>query len=552
MIRHLFTIGFLCLNTALLLLCSPGSGGTDLPNTNTIVGKLTATDGSPSFHTKVVLVPNDFNVVTDSSPLLVLTDTTDEHGVFQFSIKEPGEYTITAVQLENRTRAIISNVQVLGDTLELAAKALSKPGQIRVTIPDAADRSTGYFYIPGTTISAKINKDSSTVTLDSVPADTILSINYNEVGTFHEKVIRFDIPVSSEHTTNIVFPSLNRAKPIYFNTTKSGAAVTTSVTDFPVLVRLSSKNFTFSQAATDGNDIRFSKNNGSPLYFEIEKWDPSNKTAIFWVRIDTLLGACDTQSIMMYWGASAASVSESNGAAVFDTSKGFQGVWHFSEQSGTVFKDATFNKYNGTLRGSSSLMSTQGIIGPAQLFDGNDFIEMTGTAGGPLNFPQHGNYSISAWVNIDSLSGEYQLIASKGDKQYNLQFRGATKNWQFTEYQDTTGWDETVSGAAARTWVHLVGVRAGTRQYLYVNGICADSVIYNHPFIASDTTVAEKKGLRNTSCNFMIGKKVDYAEWFFKGSIDEVRVMSISPSAEWIKLCYMNQKSEDLLVVYRK
>jgi hypothetical protein len=49
----------------------------------------------------------------------------------------------------------------------------------------------------------------------------------------------------------------------------------------------------------------------------------------------------------------------------------------------------------------------------------------------------------------------------------------------------------------------------------------------------------------------MVGKKVDYNSWFFKGGIDEVRVMSVMPDADWIKLCYMNQKSEDLLVVFK-
>jgi hypothetical protein len=194
--------------------------------------------------------------------------------------------------------------------------------------------------------------------------------------------------------------------------------------------------------------------------------------------------------------------------------------------------------------------SVQGIIGNANVFNGADFIEMRGTASSTLNFPQHGTYSVSAWVNIDSLAGEYQMIASKGDKQYNLQFKEATKNWQFTEYQDTIGWDETSSGASARSWVYLVGVRANLKQYLYVNGVCADSGIYNLPYSPSDTTYAERHGYRNTTCNFMIGKKVDYSAWFFKGMIDEVRVSSTAQSRDWIKLCYMNQRNDDRLVVF--
>ena len=133
--------------------------------------------------------------------------------------------------------------------------------------------------------------------------------------------------------------------------------------------------------------------------------------------------------------------------------------------------DATENHFDGTAENMNASSSVSGAIGNARKFDGiSAFIRMSGTAGSSLSFPQHGTYSVSAWVNIDSLAGEYQMIASKGDKQYNLQFRGETKNWQFTEYQDTVGWDETVSGATAREWVYLVGVRSDVKQYLYVNG----------------------------------------------------------------------------------
>jgi hypothetical protein len=39
--------------------------------------------------------------------------------------------------------------------------------------------------------------------------------------------------------------------------------------------------------------------------------------------------------------------------------------------------------------------------------------------------------------------------------------------------------------------------------------------------------------------------------FFFKGIIDKVRGTSVAPSADWVKLCYMNQKAEDALVAFR-
>ena len=554
MIRRFLVIGFLALTFAFLFQCERSAisadGGTDFPNTKTVVGSLISSGCKPSSHSKVKIVSSTFDPVTDRATSLLLEDTTDGNGQYRFSLADTGVYTITAVQLEERSRAMVCGIHVQTDTVRVDPAMMQKPGAITVALSEGLASANGYIYVPGTTISAMLT-NGGFASLDSVPAGIIPSVNYGEVGQAARRVIRFDCPVSPGGTTEILYPSWSYAKQIKLNTTSTGAAVAGNVRGFPVLVRLSSGNFTFAQARADGSDLRFAKNDGSPLNFEIETWDPANASAAIWVLIDTIFGNNGTQNIMMYWGASTSSAASiSNSQAVFDTANGFQGVWHFSGPIGSAALDATANGYNGAPRGKTLPVSAHGIIGNATGLNGANFFEMPGTASGPLNFPQHGIYSVSAWVNMDSLSGEYQMIASKGDKQYNLQFKGATKNWQFTEYQDTIGWDETVSGAAARSWVYLFGVRTNAKQYLYVNGVCADSAIYNLPFSASDTTYAERHGFRNTTCNFMIGKKVDYSAWFFKGLIDEVRVSSIARSPDWIKLCYMNQKNDDMLVVF--
>jgi hypothetical protein len=68
--------------------------------------------------------------------------------------------------------------------------------------------------------------------------------------------------------------------------------------------------------------------------------------------------------------------------------------------------------------------------------------------------------------------------------------------------------------------------------------------------------------VRNTSNDLYIGrfaeevtlppmgpKVVGYNH--FKGSIDEVRIISRSQSADWIRLCYMNQRPDDQLVQFK-
>jgi hypothetical protein len=63
---------------------------------------------------------------------------------------------------------------------------------------------------------------------------------------------------------------------------------------------------------------------------------------------------------------------------------------------------------------------------------------------------------------------------------------------------------------------------------------------------------------RNTGDDFTIGRHarevlIPYAEgWcYFRGKIDEIRVMNVALNADWNKLCYMNQKAEDALIEFR-
>ena len=53
-------------------------------------------------------------------------------------------------------------------------------------------------------------------------------------------------------------PSWQYRKKITIN----GGLIDADLTDFPVLVKLTSSNFEFSQARSDGYDIRFTKSDG--------------------------------------------------------------------------------------------------------------------------------------------------------------------------------------------------------------------------------------------------------------------------------------------------
>ena len=216
--------------------------------------------------------------------------------------------------------------------------------------------------------------------------------------------------------------------------------------------------------------------------YEIERWDAAGQQAEIWVKVDTVFGNDSTHYVNIYWGASAAPMS--NSAAVFDTANGFQGVWHLAEAGNTVAKDATINGYIGTPFGMTAASSVSGAIGMARNFNGSSaYIQMTGTATGKLNFSEDGFYSVSVWVNADTLdvsadsgTSRHDLtIVSKDNCQYSLKcFR---TDFAFIQYKNAIGWESSISPAIVAIWKYVVGVCSGTRQYLYVDGICmADSV----------------------------------------------------------------------------
>jgi hypothetical protein len=94
--------------------------------------------------------------------------------------------------------------------------------------------------------------------------------------------------------------------------TNSGGAV---LSNFQVHVTLDGA-FDFTQAKSDGSDIRFTSDDGVTLVpFWMEAWDPGNKKASFWLKVPTVQTAGTT--LYMYHGNSAAT-SVSNGNATFE------------------------------------------------------------------------------------------------------------------------------------------------------------------------------------------------------------------------------------------
>lgn len=152
-------------------------------------------------------------------------------------------------------------------------------------------------------------------------------------------------------------------KKLGFDTTASGAEIKEEVTQLPMLVRLHSGNFTFSQAKPDGADLRFFAADGkTALKYQIENFDPANELANLWVTLPKLSANAKTDSVVLAWGNDKA-VSEADGKAAYDAAQIF--VFHFGDAAGV--KDATANANHA--KASSAVPLPTGPIGAGLSFD---------------------------------------------------------------------------------------------------------------------------------------------------------------------------------------
>jgi hypothetical protein len=525
----------------LSLQCSrldPLAGTATQSGNGCVVGTLLTVSGAPAAGTQIKLFPADYDPVRDGVNIPI--DTTNNLGRYAFGNIDTGTYAVAALHLNQKTRAARFGIAVAGDTVTLEPDTLRISGTIKIAMPDSADVLKGYFFIPGTEIEVFLYGSNGTIIMDSVPAGIIPVISYAvKNSSTAPRSIGNTIAVTPADTTIIAYPAWRSSKKLFLNTSSSGAQVAGTVTDFPVLVRLNGSNFEFSTARVNGEDIRFSKANGAPFPYEIERWDATSQAAEVWVKVDTVYGNDSTHFINMYWGlrsTGSATVSLSNSAAVFDSVQGNVGVWHLDPS----LNDATIFGDNGI---DSSTTDAVGIIGRCRHFDPalHSFITIPNES----RFDITTNITLSAWVQVDSLYVGWEAIITKGDNTYRLHCDTTLKDAVFSTSTFAANQTDTVINRLySKTriddhqWHFICGVFDSSVMHIYIDGI-----------LEGERPVTSPCQVNNF--NVMIGNNGGMPNRFFAGSIDEVRILHAAMSADWVTLCYMNEKENEVLVEFK-
>lgn len=334
-----------------------------------------------------------------------------------------------------------------------------------------------------------------------------------------------------------------RRKVTFDNTTSNIGVTSEALTDFPVLLKLSSSNIDYANTQNSGQDIRITDSNGTTLLnYEIEKWDESG-TSYVWTKVPSVDIDSSTDYVYVYYGNSAALDAQ---AATSVWNSNFKMVQHMEESgNGTSgeFIDSTSNDNDGT-GGSSAYpdLTASGKINGAQNFNGSsDYISMP--AAGLLK--GSAQYTMEAWLyptvlpvggtldaynemvedNTNSSRAQFGMSDTNctGDK-FVLRFRTGLAAQSGMNLCSTTT-------PEVNTWYHVVAVVDATNDAhkLYVNGAVQ----------GTNTTAVDGVNNTNPANTPRIGSFTANTE-FWPGYIDEFRVSSTARSAAWIAAEYKN------------
>ncbi len=189
-------------------------------------------------------------------------------------------------------------------------------------------------------------------------------------------------------------------------------------------------------------------------------------------------------------------------------------AYSFDDGTGTTAADVSGHGNTLTL-GSGASWAAGHIGSNALAVDGSATGDAT-SAASVLNTALP--FSVSAWVNLNSLSG-YQTFASidgTNTSAFYLQLRGDTGEFAFTRLgSDSTSAAATFASAlgapTAGVWYNLVGVNdvANGQLLLYVNGVLQSTVAYSGGWQGTGATVVGAG---------LFGGRTD----FVNGQIDDV------------------------------
>ena len=318
-------------------------------------------------------------------------------------------------------------------------------------------------------------------------------------------------------------------KQITIDTTPKGANIAAPAGRVPVLIRLHTGNFSFSDAQDNGNDLRFvGADDKTPLAYHVESFDPLLGVANVWVDMPDF-PAGSAKQIWLYYGNKKATPG-GDVAGTFDAD--YTLIYHFDDAAGAPTKDKT--AYGNNAQSAPNGIDEGAIIGKGARFSGAGPI--TVPASPSLAIAAGGAFTFSSWVKFDAPQARAGLYVRRDGASSLL--IGLDQGIPFAE----AGGVRVASAKpiAKGQWTHIAVTADGKVITLYVNGRNAGQAPGALPALNAVTAIGGEPpnaagGTPTTS---------------FIGEMDEVRLSKVARPAALILADALGQGPETRLVVF--
>lgn len=319
-------------------------------------------------------------------------------------------------------------------------------------------------------------------------------------------------------------------KKVQFNASAKAADIKENLNDVPVLIRLHTGNFSFSNAKADGSDIRFvSGDDKTPLKYHIEKFDPKEEIALIWVKVPRIAAGSDQDSIWMYYGNASAPDSQDAGGT-YDVNH--VAVYHLADKEGAP-RDAT--GYANHAAGFTGKLGVPAVVGNGAQFSGTGG-QMTIARSPSIGFTK--GFTFSSWVRPAQAAGSAHLFS--WDDGIQSIVIGIDNGNAYCKLGYGKGLDAATPKTAAlalNRWQHLaVTVDPEKQITLYVDGREAATSRLN-------------RGIPAPSADIIIGGAAKGGGAFI-GELDEVQMSNVARTAGWIKEAFQGQGPDGVLTSY--
>lgn len=335
-----------------------------------------------------------------------------------------------------------------------------------------------------------------------------------------------DLLLAPDLDTNVgVFPLPTRlwsdSLVVFLDAGARGIALAERVAGLPVPVRLDSTNFDFGRSLPDGSDLRATRADGRPLTVALEDWDPSSRSAVLWVLVDTLLPRLDGQRVVVRWGRPDLAAPKSG---VFAPSAGWIGAWHLGQD----LSDATGR---GNAATDSATLVGPGVLGKARILRRASKAHLVVAGVRSQEADASLDVTIDAWARLDARGPGWDAIASFDDIGVRIQRRGTDSVLSFGLTDSLNSTDTTLatwgtngtSNIADGRFHHVVGMRRNDSLMVFVDGRREISEAWPKLALRGDVPL-------------QIGRNTGARHW--DGAIDEVRLARRAFRDEWIRASF--------------